>query len=175
MLLQSPPVGQVSLAARSQGSVTLDQNEVVHRLPLDDRLRQLDQNDFLIPVDLLEEEHLENVLVHDLVGVGAAVDLAVVLVQVEGVLAPRDLQRQVRELADHLPGLLAQSSVFDDFVAQHLRRSDLLFRLVSVLLAALLGLLLLLGLVGEEESELAEEVPAPTLDYWLGTYLLDSS
>mmetsp|Transcript_35722 Transcript_35722/g.54666 ORF Transcript_35722/g.54666 Transcript_35722/m.54666 type:complete len:236 (-) Transcript_35722:18-725(-) len=161
VLLVDLLLGEVDLHFVFQVRVDLDQDEVVHRLALDDGLQQLDQNNLLVPINLLEQEHLEDVLVHDLVRMGAAVDLAVVLVQVECVLSSWYNQWQVLELTDHLARLLSEAGVFNDFVAQNFGSSDFFFRFFTILLALLIGFFLLLRSVGQEESQLAEEIPAP--------------
>mmetsp|Transcript_35723 Transcript_35723/g.54670 ORF Transcript_35723/g.54670 Transcript_35723/m.54670 type:complete len:254 (-) Transcript_35723:18-779(-) len=164
VLLVDLLLGEVDLHFVFQVRVDLDQDEVVHRLALDDGLQQLDQNNLLVPINLLEQEHLEDVLVHDLVRMGAAVDLAVVLVQVECVLSSWYNQWQVLELTDHLARLLSEAGVFNDFVAQNFGSSDFFFRFFTILLALLIGFFLLLRSVGQEESQLAEEIPAPIQD-----------
>jgi hypothetical protein len=56
--------------------VSLDHNEVVHRLTLNQRLSELYENDGLVAVNSRQLEHLHDVFMHDFVIVSSAVVLS---------------------------------------------------------------------------------------------------
>jgi hypothetical protein len=71
-------LGKIDFDLNLNISIKLDANELMHRQPHVQRLRQLKQEHHVIPVNSRELEHLVDVFVHDLVIMGLAMKFSVI-------------------------------------------------------------------------------------------------
>ena len=103
----------------------------MHCLTLVQGLGKLEEDDHVVSVNFRKLEHLDDILVNDLVVMRFSVELCIVLEHLKGVLSSRNHQWEVFKLCDEFSRGFSKTSTLKNLIIEDFGWSHFIFRIVS--------------------------------------------